>query len=130
MRFEVAAAFVLGVAIPVLETLRRGLSFANVTTLVEDYLVGLCLLAAAWLCVSGRRSGGALLGIAWALLAGGLFPSFFGHLEALLRGSTSGAREAVIVGVKGLLFAVCIASLVLAARRLIRGDGGTSLGSA
>jgi hypothetical protein len=119
MRFEVMSAFVLGVAIPVLETARRGLAFENVTTLVEDYLIGLALVAAGGACVAGWRTGGLLLVIAWALLAGGLFPSFFGHLESLLRGSVSGTREALIVAVKGLLFAVGLLSLVRAARRTL-----------
>jgi hypothetical protein len=116
MRFEVLSAFALGAAIPVLETARRGLGFENVTTLVEDYFVGLALTGAAGACVAGWRAGGLLLVIAWALLAGGLFPSFFGHLESLLRGSVSGSRETVIVAVKGLLFAVGLVSLVRAAR--------------
>jgi hypothetical protein len=118
VRFEVLTAFLLGLAIPVLETLRRGLGFEDVTTLVEDYVVGALLLLAAGAVRAGRRHGPLLLVVAWAALAGGLFPSFFGHLEDLLRGTRAGPREAVIVAVKGLLYAICLVSLVRSARAL------------
>ena len=118
MRFEVLTAFLLGLAIPVLETVRRGLGFEDVTTLVEDYVVGALLLLAAGAVRAGRRPGPLLLVVAWAALAGGLFPSFFGHLEDLLRGKRAGPREAWIVAVKGVIYAVCLVSLVRSARAL------------
>lgn len=118
MRFEVQSAYLLGVAIPVLETLRRGLGFENVTTVVEDYVIGALLLLAATSVRAGRRHGPLLLVLAWAALAGGLFPSFFGHLEYLLRGTVGGPREAWIVAIKGAIYAVCLVSLVRSARAL------------
>jgi len=119
MRFEIASAFVLGAALPILETVRRGLGFENVTTVVEDYLAGLLLLGAAWASLRGWRAAPVFLVVAWALLAGGLFPSFFGHLESLLRNETAGSREVTIVAVKGVLYVVSLVSLALASRRLL-----------
>jgi hypothetical protein len=45
MRFEVTAAFAMGVMLPVLETARRGISHwtVNFTTMFEDYLAGALL---------------------------------------------------------------------------------------
>ena len=50
MRFEVVAAFALGVLLPVLETVRRGITYWTVdfTTMFEDYLGGALLLTGAW----------------------------------------------------------------------------------
>ncbi len=42
MRFEIVAAFTIGALLPVLETLRRGIShwLVNATTMFEDYVGG------------------------------------------------------------------------------------------
>jgi hypothetical protein len=50
MRFEVIAAFVIGVLLPVLETCRRGIGYWRVdfTTMFEDYVAGALLLIGAW----------------------------------------------------------------------------------
>ncbi|NNL67964.1 MAG: hypothetical protein HKP30_17075 [Myxococcales bacterium] len=123
MRFEVASAFVLGAALPILETVRRGLGFENVTTVVEDYLAGALLLTAGWASLRRLRAAPIFLVIAWAMLAGGLFPSFFGHLEAILRNEVSGSREVTIVAVKAVLYAICLASLLKASKAAADGRG-------
>jgi len=50
MRFEVAAAFIMGALIPVLETIRRGFSYWTIefTTMFEDCFAGALLLIGAW----------------------------------------------------------------------------------
>ena len=55
MRFEVAAAFTVGLLLPVLETIRRGLGYWRVeaTTMLEDYLGGALLVLAGL--APGRR---------------------------------------------------------------------------
>lgn len=123
MRFEVASAFVLGAALPILETARRGLGFENVTTVVEDYLAGALLLTAGWASLRRLRAAPIFLVIAWAMLAGGLFPSFSGHLEAILRNEASGSREVTIVAVKAVLYAICLASLLKASKAAADGQG-------
>ena len=42
MRFEIVAAFIIGALLPVMETLRRGVShwLVNATTMFEDYVAG------------------------------------------------------------------------------------------
>ena len=56
MRFEVIAAFVVGVLLPVMETGRRGIGHWAVefTTMFEDYVAGALLLLGAWATVRAR----------------------------------------------------------------------------
>jgi len=70
MRFEVIAAFVIGVLLPVLETGRRGISHwaINFTTMFEDYLAGALLLVGGWGAYRSKSWGALFLILAWGLL--------------------------------------------------------------
>ena len=122
MRFEVVAAFVVGILLPVLETGRRGISHwtINFTTMFEDYLAGALLLIGAWASYRGRSWGSIFLLLAWASFFGLMNSSFLGQLEETLRGTASEANNLLVVLVKFLLWATCVAGLVLAFRRAIR----------
>ncbi len=62
--------------------------------------------------------GGLLLVVAWALLCGGLYASFFGQIESDAALDVSGAPNWVAVAVKGVLYVIAIAGLVTSARRV------------
>ena len=47
MRIEVAAAYALGVLLPVLEALRRKTDFSTIAGYVDDFIAGALLLYAA-----------------------------------------------------------------------------------
>ncbi len=47
MRFQLAAAYVMGVALPVLEVLRRRTNFETISGYVDDFIAGGLLLYAA-----------------------------------------------------------------------------------
>lgn len=113
LRFEVLAAYALGVLLPVLETLRRGRDVHSITVYVDDYLAGVILLSAAWLCTRGRRIGPAALVAAWGILTGGFYYSFFGQLESTTRNDVSGLSNMVVVVIKGALYAVVVAALIM-----------------
>jgi hypothetical protein len=116
MRFEVAAAWAMGIALPLLETIRRGANFSNIPGYVDDYLVGAFLLYAAR-AVTRRESGGpVLLVAAWAILCGGFYSSFFGQIRFAATPDVSGYPNALVIAVKGCLYAVAIAALVRAIR--------------
>src|SRR5687768_12715846 len=121
MRFEVIAAFILGVLLPVLETCRRGLSHWTVefTTMFEDYVAGALLLIGAWSSYRSRRGGSVILVLAWAYFAGLMSSSFWSQLEETLRQTSTEPDNMLVVIVKFLLWAICIASLVLATRTAI-----------
>jgi hypothetical protein len=120
MRFEVAAAYVLGVALPILEVCRRGGDFTHVTAYADDFLAGGLLLWAAVSTSARRPIGPILLVVAWSILCGGFYYSFFGQLESTARRDVSGLSNSIVVAIKGVLYAVVIFALVLSVRHLAR----------
>src|SRR5262245_17957228 len=99
MRFEVAAAFALGVLFPLLETARRGLGHwaVDFTTMFEDYLAGAILLIAAWATLQGRRWGPLLLVAAWSGITGMMTISVVSQVEDTVRGSVEPFNFVVII---------------------------------
>ncbi len=120
MRFEVVAAFVIGVLLPVLETGRRGISHwaVNFTTMFEDYLAGALLLVGGWAAYRSKSWGAPFLVLAWAYFAGLMTSSFVGQLEETLRQTASEPGNLRVLVVKFLLWSVCVISLVLSFRTL------------
>ena len=118
MRFEVIAAFVIGVLLPVLETGRRGISHwaVNFTTMFEDYLAGALLLVGGWAAYRSKPWGAAFLVLAWAYFSGLMTSSFVGQLEETLRQTASEPGNLMVLVVKFLLWSVCVISLVLSFR--------------
>ena len=121
MRFEVAAAFVIGILLPVLETARRGISHwaVDFTTMFEDYLGGLLLLIGAWASYRERPWGSIFLVLAWGSISGLMTSSFLGQFEDTIRQTASEPNNMLVVVVKFLLWSTCVVSLVLSFRRAI-----------
>ena len=113
----------MGVLLPVLETLRRRTNFETISGYVDDYIAGALLLYAAYAVTRGRRSGPVLLVVAWAVLSGGLYGSFFWQLEKGAGLDVGGLPNQTVVVIKGLLYAVSLAGLVLSARSAIAMQG-------
>ena len=122
MRFEIVAAFTMGVLLPVLETARRGISHwtVNFTTMFEDYLAGILLLIGAWAAYRSKSWGTVFLVLAWASFSGLMTSSFVGQLEETLRQTASEPNNLLVVVVKFLLWSVCVVSLLLSFRTAIR----------
>jgi hypothetical protein len=116
MRFEVAAAWAMGIALPALETVRRGTSFDDIPGYVDDYLIGAFLLYAARAATRRRPNGAVLLVAAWGILCGGFYSSFFGQIRYAATPDVSGYPNTLVIAVKGCLYAVAIAALVRAIR--------------
>ena len=119
MRFEVAAAFVVGMLLPVLETARRGISHWAVefTTMFEDYVAGALLLIGAWAAYRQRSWGSVFLVLAWGYFTGLMSSSFWWQLEDTFRHTASEANNMLVLVVKFLLWTTCVVSLALAFRR-------------
>jgi hypothetical protein len=119
MKFEVVAAFGIGILLPVLETCRRGISHWGVdfTTMFEDYAAGALLLIGGWAAYTGRRWGILFLVVAWAAVTGMMSNSLLDQLEGTLRSIRTEPHNLLVVIVKFLLCTICIASLVLSFRR-------------
>ena len=122
MRFEVAAAFGIGMLLPVLETCRRGIEHwgVSVSTLFEDYVAGALLLAAGWMAHRTKPSGPLLLVLAWAYSAGMMGGSFWDQLEETLRGTSTESHNLLVVTVKGFLWTVCVVCMVMSFQRAAR----------
>ena len=118
MRFEIIAAFTMGVLLPILETARRGISHwtINFTTMFEDYVAGALLLIGGWAAYRSRSWGAVFLVLAWAYFSGLMTSSFVGQLEETLRQTASEPNNLIVVVVKALLWTVCVVSLVLSFR--------------
>jgi hypothetical protein len=119
MRFEVAAGYAMGIGLPLLEALRRKTNVEQFHSYVDDFIAGGLLLWAAHASARGRRGGPVLLVLAWAVLCGGLWSSFFWQLSSAATHDVGGLPNTTVVVIKGVLYAIAIAGLVLATRRAI-----------
>ena len=122
MRFEIVAAFVIGALLPVLETVRRGITHWSVefTTMFEDYAGGALLLVGGWAAYHEKSWGKVFLVLAWASISGLMTSSFVGQVEETLRQTATEPHNLVVVVVKSLLWTVSIISLVLSFRSATR----------
>ena len=109
-RLEVTGAWILGVALPLLETARRRTNFHPVASYVDDWIAGGLLLLAAAAVTRGRRHGPALLVAAWGVVCGGMYYSFFGQL-ASTGDDISGLPNGVVVAIKGAIGAFALLAL-------------------
>jgi len=66
-----------------------------------------------------RRIGPVLLVVAWAILCGGLYSSFFGQLETGGLRDVSGAPKLLAIAVKGVLYALSITALIRGTSRVV-----------
>jgi hypothetical protein len=123
MRFELVAAYVMGVALPVLEVLRRRTNFETISGYVDDFIAGGLLLYAARAVSRKNRRGPVLLVAAWAVLCGGLYGSFFYQLESGASHDVSGLANVTVVLIKGVLYAVALVGLGLSVRAAVPFEG-------
>ena len=119
MRFEVGAAYAMGIGLPLLEALRRGTDFTNFHSYVDDFIAGAILLYAARAVTTEKRSGHVLLCVAWAVLCGGLYGSFFWQLTSAETQDVGGLPNLTVVLIKGGLYAIALSGLFLSTRSAI-----------
>jgi hypothetical protein len=116
-RFEVAAAFVLGMVLPVLEVCRRRMDFSDIPGYLDDFLIGALLFFAARAVVRQRTYSRGLLVAAWGILCGGLWSSFFGQLFRTSAHDISGLPNFTVVLAKLVVYCIALVCLVLSIRR-------------
>lgn len=119
MRFEIVAAYIIGILLPLLETCRRGVGYWSVSTMtmLEDYAGGGLLLFAAILSSRRRRTAPLWLLAAWSAVSAMMALSLLHHLEETLRGADVEPNNAVVLAFKVLLLATSVTALVLSFRR-------------
>jgi hypothetical protein len=97
VRFAVVSGFIVGVLLPVLETIRRGPGYwaVNFTTMFEDYVAGAFLVVAAYSFARTRAYALPLLLAGWAYVTGMMNSSFWYELEVTIRGVDLEANNAI-----------------------------------
>lgn len=114
-------AIVLGILIPLAETVRRWSTWRNdPPALFDDYLIGAFLLYGAWRVGKDARSGQRFLAAAWAFMCGMAYLSFFGQLHSMRMGELDPApvpSECVAV-IKGVGLLLGVIALVGTLKRL------------
>lgn len=123
MRFEVGAAYAMGVGLPLLEAMRRKTDFEYFHSYIDDFIAGALLLYAAQAVTRGRTNGPVMLVVAWAVLCGGLYGSFFWQLSSDAAQDVGGLPNTTVVVIKGLLYAIALAGLYLSSRFAIARQG-------
>jgi uncharacterized membrane protein YidH (DUF202 family) len=123
MRFEAVAAIAGGVLLPILETMRRGLGHwgVNFTTMFEDYLAGVLLLAGGLASARSKPYGSLLLLTAWAYVTGLMGSSFWDQLESTIRGVDVEPHNTVVLSVKMFMWGTCVSALLLSFREALHG---------
>ena len=117
LRISMYVAFVGGILTPILETIRRWHQMSDLHYFIswfDDYLIGGFLFFAAWKTHKMPDSGHKYLIAAWGFATGMIFYSFFGQLQALNQPDPSQISSTVVLLIKGIMFSICIVSLILA----------------
>jgi uncharacterized membrane protein YdcZ (DUF606 family) len=123
MRFEVGAAYAMGVGLPLLEAMRRKTNFEHFHSYIDDFIAGALLLYAAQAVTRRRQNGAVMLVVAWAVLCGGLYGSFFWQLSSDAAQDVGGLANTTVVLIKGLLYALSLTALYFASRFAIAKQG-------
>jgi hypothetical protein len=114
-------AIVLGVLIPLAETIRRWSTWRdNPPALFDDYILGAFLLYGAWRVGKDAYRGQRYLAAAWAFMCGMACGSFFEQLHRYRLGISDPApiSSGWVAVIKGVGLTLGIAALVLSLRRL------------
>ena len=112
-KLNLALATVLGVSLPLCETVRRWGTDFFLPMFLDDYLMGGMLLFGAWCTYKNTKELSFLL-VAWAFTCGMLYLSFFGNLDRYLNQSQSaGISSAFWVSLILLAFVSAILGLAL-----------------
>ena len=119
MRFDVVAAILLGILLPTLETVRRGIGYWSVsfTTMFEDYLAGVALVVCALGALRGARWAPLALLIVWSGVASMMLLSTVSQVEEHFWGNDPEPRSGVVLCAKLLLLIVSVVALSQSVRR-------------
>ena len=112
-------AVIAGVALPVLETMRRWHQLGDVAvwpSWLDDWAIGIFLLYGAWRVSRDAGSGRPVLAAAWGFACGLGYASFFSQMGALNAMDPSGLTPTTMVFVKGAMLTLGIAALVATVR--------------
>jgi hypothetical protein len=127
IRFNILAAIVMGILLPTLETIRRGMGywFENFTTMFEDYLGGAALLVCGIGALRKARWAPLSLLVVWSGLTFMMLLSTVSQIERHFWGDLPEPRSGVVLIAKLMLFLACAVALAqsVSPYRQSRGKG-------
>ena len=118
LTFSRRLAVVAGLVLPVVETFRRWNQLGDLRVWpfwVDDWAIGLFLLYGAWRVGKDSARGRPFLAAAWGFALGMVYASFFFQLTTD-GPDPSGLSSVVVVGIKGVMFALTVIALIGALR--------------
>ena len=116
IQFSRRLAVAAGFALPLAETVRRWHQLGDVSTWpfwLDDWAIGGFLLYGAWKTGRDTAEGRPALAAAWGFACGLAYASFFSELVALDQADPSGLPSSIVVALKGMMFMLAIATLVV-----------------
>src|SRR5262245_38165892 len=119
LRFSRRAAFAFGIFAIVVESWRRSHQFGDPSIwpmIFDDYLAGGFLIVASRFAARDVAKGRVWLAAAWGAATMMMFGSLFGQLVGHFAADPSGLPIAVVLSVKAILFAACLACLAATLR--------------
>jgi hypothetical protein len=114
-QFSRRLAYLFGIALPVLETLRRYHQLGDLAIWpqwLDDFLLGALLLMGAHLTARLRFDNARYLAAAWGVTCGMGYYSFFSQVLRLDQSDPAGIPSSWVAVIKGVGFALAIAALV------------------
>lgn len=115
LSYSTTLAFVLGIILPLAETLRRRTQLFQLHNFIywfDDYVLGAILLFAAWKARRNPVDGQKYLSAAWGLTTGALFLSVVGQVERLGGTDPSMISPLTVAMIKAVLLLVAMSGLV------------------
>jgi hypothetical protein len=119
MRSSRGLAVVLGVLVPIAETVRRWRTWReSPLALFDDTILAAHVLYGAWLAGHDFRRGQCFLAAAWGIVCRGGYCSFVAQLDRLRLGEADPdpIPSSWVAAIKAVLFALGIAALIAALR--------------
>jgi hypothetical protein len=130
MRLSQSLAIVLGVFVPIAETVRRwGTFWESPLTLIEDYILAALVLYGAWLATRDFRQGQCFLAAAWGVVCGVGYGSVVGQWHRVQSGEPDPAPipSSWVLAIKVALLLLALTALfaTLRARPVASGVNGS-----
>jgi hypothetical protein len=119
MQFSRTMAIVIGIFLPIAETVRRWSTWREAPlALFDDYILAAIFLYSAWLAGRDVRRGQCFLAAAWGIGCGIAYGSFFGQLQRFQQGLADPAPvpSSWVLAIKGLLWGLGIVALLATLR--------------
>lgn len=115
LNFSCRLAIVLGILVPVAETIRRWHQLSDLSIWpfwLDDFLLGGFLLYGAWRTNKDVKNGRRFLAAAWGFTCGMAYLSFFNQITSLDQADPAPIPSSWVAVIKGIGFFLAILALI------------------